>query len=380
MATSALCGTFDAREERGLAERRAREAERLRRIKDPALYSKVDTAALDAQVAEKQARKASEKAVRQAYDEERLQQDQQIAYLEQERLRVERQKLKDEVDFRKTQQGRTLAREFDLSDPMKRRGEQPARLGDDDARLTVSGCQLFGGEDLSYAHRVKLQQEQLRQWSNELVAEKAAAKAQKAAEDAAYAASLLQMDDMKKQLEGDTNSARAETNVAVAEYQLAQASAKRERERAAQVSELGDNVAEIQGALASSTLTEDPSVGTSYIAAHRARPDHYKGMPFESQQAILQEQAAQRDYKAAATAQAKAEKVASDAELEHARRIGCYTDAQVAQTRSEVRTALKDENLRIAQEQRSTRAYMETNVFPNAITEDFFSQFNTTSR
>ena len=51
MATSALCGTFDAREERGLADRRAREAERLRRIKDPALYSRVDTAALDAQVA-----------------------------------------------------------------------------------------------------------------------------------------------------------------------------------------------------------------------------------------------------------------------------------------------------------------------------------------
>ena len=44
MATSALCGTFDAREERGLADRRAREAERLRRIKDPALYSRVDTA------------------------------------------------------------------------------------------------------------------------------------------------------------------------------------------------------------------------------------------------------------------------------------------------------------------------------------------------
>lgn len=378
--TSQLCGTFDAREERGLADRRAREAERLRRIKDPALYSKVDTAALDAQVAEKQAKKAADAAVRQAYDEERLQQDQQIAYLEQERLRVERQRLKDENDFRKTQQGRTLAREFDLSDPMKRRGELPARVGDQDGRLSVSGCQLFDGEDLSYAHRVKLQQEQLRQWSDELVSEKSAAKAQKDAEDAAYAASLLEMDDMKKQLESDAIAARGDTNVAVAEYQLAQATAKRERERAQQVSELGDNVAEIQGALASSTLTEDPSVGTSYIAAHRARPDHYKGMPFESQQAILQEQAAQRDYKSAATAQAKAEKVASDAELEHARRIGCYTDAQVAQTRAEVRASLKDENLRLAQEQRSTRAYMETKVFPNAITDDFFSQFNTTSR
>ena len=164
--------------------------------------------------------------------------------------------------------------------------------------------------------------------SAQLISEKSAAKAAKDAEDKAYAASLLEMDDMKKQLEGDAIAARADTNVAVAEYQLAQASAKRERERAQQVSELGDNVAEIQGALSSSTLTEDPSVGTSYIAAHRARPDHYKGMPFESQQAILAEQSAQREYKAAADARAKSEKVASDAELEHARRIGCYTDAQ----------------------------------------------------
>ena len=54
--------------------------------------------------------------------------------------------------------------------------------------------------------------------------------------------------------------------------------------------------------------------------------------------------------------------------------------SQVAQTRAEVRASLKDENLRLAQEQRATRAYMETKVFPNAITDDFFSQFNTTSR
>ena len=45
-----------------------------------------------------------------------------------------------------------------------------------------------------------------------------------------------------------------------------------------------------------------------------------------------------------------------------------------------MRAGLKDENLRLAQEQRATRAYMETKVFPNAISEDFFSQFNTTSR
>ena len=45
-----------------------------------------------------------------------------------------------------------------------------------------------------------------------------------------------------------------------------------------------------------------------------------------------------------------------------------------------MRQQLKDDNLVLAQQQGAAKAFMETSVFPNAINEDFFTQFNTTSR
>ena len=39
--------------------------------------------------------------------------------------------------------------------------------------MSVSGLQKFHGEDLAYAQRIKVQQEELREWSNELALKKA---------------------------------------------------------------------------------------------------------------------------------------------------------------------------------------------------------------
>ena len=53
-------------------------------------------------------------------------------------------------------------REFDLYDPDTKKKDLPARVSDEDPRLTMSGMQLFRGEDLMYEQRKKLQQEQMR--------------------------------------------------------------------------------------------------------------------------------------------------------------------------------------------------------------------------
>merc|ERR1719409_2481310 len=100
--------------------------------------------------------------------------------------------------------------------------------------------------------------------------------------------------------------ARSATNVAVADYQLAQASAKRERERAQQLSELQDNIEEIQNNMAGDMLTENPIVGRSYLAPNRLRADHYKGFAPEERAFVLSEQAKQREENAAARADEKA--------------------------------------------------------------------------
>ena len=190
---SLLAGTpGDYIEEAAIERRRQIERERLMRIKDPRQWKVgVDTDALAAQIAAKQKAAALEKQRDLAYDNERLLMDQQIAYLEQERQRVEREKLKALDAQRDATQKRTMAREYDLNDPLAKLNDLPGRVGDDDPRLSVSGMQMFHGEDLGYAARKQLQAEDQRAWNMEMAGMKAEAAA-KAKAEAATARSAQQ--------------------------------------------------------------------------------------------------------------------------------------------------------------------------------------------
>lgn len=66
------------------------------------------------------------------------------------------------VEFRQENQRFEDRREFDINDPDILRKGVPARVSDNDPRLTVSGMQQFDGEDLEYERRKKVQQKQLR--------------------------------------------------------------------------------------------------------------------------------------------------------------------------------------------------------------------------
>ena len=198
--------------------------------------------------------------------------------------------------------------------------------------------------------------------------------------DKTYAARAMEIDSIKTQLETTAAAARKAQNVAVAEYQLAQAAAKRERERADQITNLQDSVEEIQNNLAGDLLTENPEVGRSYIAPNRLRPDHYKGMPAEQQQAILLEQEAQRTFKLEAKAMAKAEESQIDAYAESMRKMACYTEAEVQVSRAEMRTRVMEENLGIASSQSASKAFLKTQVYTNSVDPTFFDQFGQTAR
>jgi len=378
---TSLFGPTDSKQEKAIARRREMEAARLQRIKDPkSRIMGIDTDALAAQIAEKNAAKAHDQELAFEYDQQRLQQDAQIAYLEQERLRAERTKLQYLDQFRKEEQGKDKMREYDLNDPMGRKKDLPARVGDVDPRNSVSGMQQFHGEDLSYAARVKAQQEEIREWCAASIAAKAAKAAHEKELDEQYARSAIDVDHMKTQLEATVKGARSGANRAVAEYQLAQAAAKREREAAAQKAELQDNVEEITANLSGDMLTENPTVGRSFIAPNRLRPDHYKGMSPEEQAAFREAQEVQRQHNLAKAAHAKAIDAHDDALAESMRQQGAYQDAQVNAMRAEMRKKMQDENRELAGKQYSANSFLQTNVYTNAIDASFFDQFGTTSR
>ena len=116
-----------------------------------------------------------------------------------------------------------MAREYDLNDKSSLRREEPARAGDTDPKLSVSGCQQFLGEDLSFAHRARIQQQEQRLWNEEQIAAKQAAKNAVGDLDSTYAQRAMEIDAIKAQLESTAATGRKAQAVAVAEYQLAQA-------------------------------------------------------------------------------------------------------------------------------------------------------------
>ena len=79
------------------------------------------------------------------------------------------------------------------------------------------------GEDLSYAHRARIQQQEQRMWNEEQIAAKQAAKDAMGDLDSTYAQRAMEIDAIKAQLESTAATGRRAQAVAVAEYQLAQA-------------------------------------------------------------------------------------------------------------------------------------------------------------
>ena len=246
--------------------------------------------------------------------------------------------------------------------------------------MSVSNLQAFHGEDLTHAHRVKVQQQEIKAWMDEATALKAAQKARERAMDDAFARQAIEIDQMKSGLEATCRSAATMNAVAQAEYNLAMAAAKREREAAMQKAELQDNVAEIQANLASDLLTENPAVGRSFVAPNRLRPDHYKGMAPDEQAAFRDALTLQSHQKAALAEMQKQEKLASEAAMEYDRLQGAYQDAQVASMRAMMRKKIQQDNLKLQEQQFASKVFLKKNVYTNSIDTSFYDQFGTSSR
>jgi len=139
-------------------------------------------------------------------------------------------------------------------------------------------------------------------------------------------------------------------------------------------------VEELQNQLRSDLLTENPAVGISASAPLRLRPDHYKGMSPEQLTEIVRIQQRQREESANAKAAEKAHETQMDAMMEYHRQQGELMEAQVSMLRFEARKKLLEENEELDKAQYAKNAFLDKQVFANAIDQQFFSQFGTSSR
>jgi len=381
LSTTSDLGAYDAKQAAAIETRRRLEAERLARIRDPKTRTMgIDTQSLALQIAEKDAARAAQYEVDQTYGENAVAMDRQLSLMEQERLRAVRSINKNVDDFRRDCQGKTLSREFDLNNPDELKNDLPARTDDMDPRLSTSGMQQFLGEDLSYANRVKAQQKLQAEWNAEAVAFKQLVKEAEAADAAEADKMAYEFDALKTSMELQTREARRAMNVSTMEYQKWQMESKRNVEEARKQAELQDNIEEVQTQLAGDLLTENPLCGRSYVASNRLRPDHFKGFSAEATESIFRQQEEQRQEAALLKASQQAEEAAADNVMEQTRRLGCYTDAQVAYARAQMRKQIAEDNKELADHQSKSQTFLKSEVYVNAVDAGFFEQFGNTSR
>eukprot|EP01060_Flectonema_neradi_P027602 TRINITY_DN37205_c0_g1_i1.p1 TRINITY_DN37205_c0_g1~~TRINITY_DN37205_c0_g1_i1.p1 ORF type:complete len:421 (+),score=89.67 TRINITY_DN37205_c0_g1_i1:26-1264(+) len=156
-----------------IAQRQELENERQNRVFDPKVRTiGIDKQAIENQIQERKALLQLE-ADREAWmDRQQVQQDKHLCYLQQEEDKIRRQQEQDLVHFRRRFQKKEMASSWDLNDPNALKKDLPARIGADDPRCSTASLQKFEGEDQDYNNRLRLQQQQVRDWYSQQMDEK----------------------------------------------------------------------------------------------------------------------------------------------------------------------------------------------------------------
>ena len=278
-----------SREERRLEARRQRDEERRQRFLNAKTRTLgVDVAALDRQVAEKRARKEAERAAEMSYAEE---QRQIRRVLEMNLLEERKQQQQDRMEVAQVvqvQRDPTLTREWDLNNPNALKNEQPPRVGDFDPRCGPSSLQQFSGEDLNKGDRIKMQQMQLKDWTQQAISVKVGKKRAEAELEQEYAAQIAAVVNLTEQIEQKDNEQKDMENkeYAIRNQQLAEL--RRHNKEVFRQTEENKRIAELKYKKADPFLNEHRTTGISMFGRGRVRPDHWKGMTTSQLQEIFE--------------------------------------------------------------------------------------------
>ena len=272
-----------------MMRRREAEAARQERIFNvKARTIGVDSGALAAQVEAKAAAKKLERERELALDNAMIATAHQCDVLQQEVDRVKRQQELEVAEYRAKHQPKEERREWDLNDPDEVKKDTIPTA--DPSKLGLSSAQLFPGMDSTNDERKGQQAQQLVEWADAQVAAKQAVKAAEAAEEKADFAAQMEIQSELNQLIAMHANTKQQFVVAAAtenKVLAEQRQAAREAEKAANDEA---NAADINAQLTSAFLNEDPATTVSAANPNRPVPYHYKGLPPEYRQYVLDTQ------------------------------------------------------------------------------------------
>lgn len=381
MKLSQLTTEKDRQQAERIAIKRLQERQRLDRILDTkSRIFGLDTAALDEQVAVKQRAKDAEARREQEFVDMQRKKAEEIGALEREEQEQRRQIEEDTNLYRKLSQDKTFTREYDLNDNDALKKEQPPRISDSDPWLSISGAQKFAGEDLSHAARIQAQKDEQRAFLQRQIEEKRKTKEASKLRDQTISNTIIATAHRQDERLAQDVIRRNELSRANAEFNQRLARERQNQRMSDRVAEEKDNLAEIYNHLSSDMLTESPETATSALGRNRKVQYMYRGMSKaevdtyrkgqlqqqeEGMRRVSAEQRREQDLQRMESAQQR------QSELER---------RELDRMRKNEERDLTEENQRLAGLQITSEKTRNKQQMENRPTEEFFGQFNTTSR
>lgn len=380
MLKSLLTTDADLKEAAIIEKRRRTEEERKRRFFDAKQrILGIDSYELDRQVEEKEKIRQAKLEQQRIADEE-MKKNIQIAEARQQEINDHKRQSEVEMNsFRQQQQQRQDGNDFDLFDPEGLKKSYPARLDDDDPRLSKSGGQLFIGEDLQHQQRIREQQNLQRHWLDQQIAEKKNMKMNEKRADMQMAKSMSHHDLFTVEKSERMLNDKREIQRQIREYNQALATQKRDNEKKRRELEQKDNLAEIFNNLSSDLLKEQQPKGSN-LGPNRIVPYAYKHMSEEQIEKVRQdEEFVRKDL--------EEQQMKADEDREHWSQVAddnyrmmTLRERELSRNIRFMNVAVREENENLAQEQRKQIDHFENVINQNPPTDEYFDQFNTTSR
>lgn len=380
MLKSLMNTDSDYKEAAIIEKRRNAEEERKRRFFDAKQrILGIDCHELDRQLMEKEKSHQAEKE-RARIEAEEMRKNLEIAEMRENELREQKKQSEIELnEYRKYCQQPKDCNDFDLNDPNGKRNSLPARVDDRDPRLSKSGGQLFLGEDLTHQNRIREQKNLQKQWLDQQIAERKNLEMNKKKSDQLMHDSISKHDIYSVSQSDRLMNEKRDLQRQIREYNQSLATQKRANEKMRKELEQQDNMAEIFNFLSSDLLRENQPKGSN-LGPNRCIPYAHKHMTEEQIDKLRMDQELQKS-------DIERKRIAEDQQRQQWDRLAEETHREMtlkerALSRNirQMNCNLREENEELAKAQKYKIEHFEKVINTNPPTEEFFQQFNTTSR
>lgn len=275
--------------------------------------------------------------------------------------------------YRKEHQCAKNGKDYDLQDPNYLKNQLPSDS------IGVSSLQKFDGEDLEYSARQKLQKEEVKSWTEKSLNEKEIERQKQANEQEKYYNYQVAIDRKRNALQNAVDQNRKNQARKDAEFNMALHKEKLERQRLEKERDMELSIKEINSQVNGVFLTESPDV-FNIRHGHSVRVDVFKGFNESQREEIKSIQKLQIEEQQRLEQERRREEKMWDMQAKANSRAMELLEREKGRKLKQNLIDLKRENQIKAVYDVERNVKLNQRLKDNFPRQEFFNQFNTTSR